>query len=86
MHENLLPIVVYGKPQCAQCAMTERKLKELNLPYRKIDVTVDENAYNTVMAMGYQQAPVVVVPFDWQADASHWSGFNPGYLESIAPR
>jgi len=74
---------MYGKPSCVQCDATERYLKSHHIPYRKIDVTQDESALQKIKDMGYQQAPVVMVPFDWECEARHWSGFQPDLLKSL---
>lgn len=81
---NHLPVVVYSKPGCVQCDATERWLKQHKVPYRKVDVTEDEAALEMVKNMGYQQVPVVVVPFDYPTAAGHhWSGFQPDKLKAI---
>lgn len=86
-YENLLPIVVYSKKPCVQCDATYRKLNDLKLPYITIRVDEDEVALQKIKDMGYQQAPVVILPFDWVSDdGQHWSGFQPALLESIRPR
>lgn len=68
-------LTVYGKPRCVQCDATERYLKSKGREHIKIDVTKDEDAYNVVLALGYQQVPVVIA-----SDGNHWSGFDPDRL------
>nr|DAS92268.1 MAG TPA: glutaredoxin-like protein [Caudoviricetes sp.] len=72
-------ITVYSKPNCPQCTATYRKLKSLNLPYKSVDVTQDADALAFIRALGYQQAPVVIVS-DKNAMV-HWSGFRPDLLK-----
>lgn len=83
-YTNHLPIVVYSKPSCVQCNATYRALDATGIPYKVVDLTRDENAYHYVTSMGYQQAPVVVVPMDYEVGGgTHWSGFDPDKIASI---
>jgi glutaredoxin-like protein NrdH len=73
-------INVYSKPNCQQCTATYRKLKALGLPFNSIDVTEDADALAIIRALGYQQAPVVVVR-EGEEMKEHWSGFRPDLLK-----
>ena len=73
-------INVYSKPRCPQCTATYRKLKALGLPFNSIDVTEDADALAFIRALGYQQAPVVVVR-EGGGIKKHWSGFRPDLLK-----
>lgn len=65
-------ITVYSKPACVQCKATIRHLDKLDVNYKVIDITVDDDARSYIMEdLGYVQAPVVV------AGTDHWSGFRP---------
>lgn len=75
-------IIVYSKPNCPQCIATYRKLKALGLPFNSFDVTEDAAAAAFVQALGYSQAPVVVVrEGEDQHLKEHWSGFRPDLLK-----
>ena len=75
-------ITVYSKPNCLQCTATYRKLKALGLPFNSIDVTEDAAALAFIRALGYQQAPVVVVREGKDEKMKeHWSGFRPDLLK-----
>lgn len=76
-------ITVYSKPNCPQCTATYRKLKSLGLPHDSIDVTEDAEALAFIRALGYQQAPVVVVR-EGEEVKKHWSGFRPDLLKKEA--
>ena len=76
-HEGELSITVYSKPDCMQCDATYRALNKHGLEYEVIDITQDEEALQTVKALGYQQAPVVFVNGD------HWSGFRPDKIKAL---
>ena len=71
-------IIVYSKPACIQCTATTREMDRKGISYNVVDMTKDEEALNTVMGMGYRQAPVVVAGDD------HWSGFRPDKIGSLA--
>lgn len=71
-------VTVYTKPACVQCRATYRALDNKRIAYRTVDITVDAEAREYVMALGYQQAPVVV------AGKQHWSGFRPDRIGALA--
>lgn len=73
-----MTVTLYGKPNCVQCSATERALTNAGIVYDKIDVTQDEVAYDFVVGLGYQQAPVV-----YAGQENHWSGFRPEKIESL---
>ena len=75
-------INVYSKPRCPQCTATYRKLKSLGLLFKSFDVTEDAAALAFIRALGYQQAPVVVVrEGEDEHIKKHWSGFRPDLLK-----
>jgi glutaredoxin-like protein NrdH len=73
-----MAITVYSKPACVQCTATYRALDKQGIEYEIFDVSVDEKALETVKALGYLQAPVVVT------DDDHWSGFRPDKIATLA--
>ncbi|WP_205877053.1 redoxin NrdH [Mycobacterium camsae] len=73
-----MSITVYSKPACVQCVATYKALDKQGIDYRKVDITLDPEARDYVMALGYLQAPVVV------ADNAHWSGFRPDRIKALA--
>lgn len=73
-----MAITVYTKPACVQCNMTYKALDKAGLEYEVVDISQDDEARDYVMALGYLQAPVVVVGDD------HWSGFRPERIKSLA--
>lgn len=72
------PVVVYTKPACHQCVATERALAKNGIPHDVVDLSVDEEAHQRVLALGYLSAPVVV------AGDQHWSGFRPDRISGLA--
>jgi glutaredoxin-like protein NrdH len=73
-----MSITVYSKPACVQCTATQKALDKQGLAYEKVDITLDSEARDYVMALGYLQAPVVVAGDD------HWSGFRPDRINALA--
>ncbi|ARC56097.1 Glutaredoxin-like protein NrdH [Frondihabitans sp. 762G35] len=72
-----MAITVYTKPSCVQCTATYRALDNKGIEYEVFDVSVDDKALETVKALGYLQAPVVVT------DEDHWSGFRPDKIAAL---
>lgn len=73
-----MKITVYSKPRCVQCDATIRALNRHGVDYETVDVTVDREALEYIVGLGYQQAPVVM------AGDQHWSGFRPDMIASVA--
>ena len=71
-------ITVYTKPACVQCNATYKALDKQGVAYDIVDITVDTEARDYVMALGYLQAPVVV------AGNEHWSGFRPDRIKALS--
>ena len=73
-----MSITVYTKPACQQCRATTRALDKAGLEYNLVDISLDDEARDYVMALGHLQAPVVEV------DGDHWSGFRPERIRNLA--
>lgn len=71
-------ITVYSKPRCVQCNATYKALDKTGVDYTVIDVTEDTEAFDFIIALGYQQVPVVVT------NDTHWSGFRPDKCKAAA--
>lgn len=71
-------ITLYTKPACVQCTATKRALDKAGLEYNMVDISLDDEARDYVMAMGHLQAPVVV------AGDENWSGFRPDRIRALA--
>lgn len=72
-----MTITVYTKPSCVQCDATKRHLTKLKLKFDTVDITQDQDAFDKVIAMGFQAAPVVVT------DDDAWSGYNPQKINGL---
>jgi glutaredoxin-like protein NrdH len=73
-----LSVVIYTLPSCVQCDTTKRMMQKINVSYREVDLSENEDAYQMVKALGYSAAPVVFAGDD------HWSGFRPDRIQSLA--
>ena len=73
-----MSITVYTKPACVQCNATKKAMDRAGLEYDLVDISMDDEARDYVMALGYVQAPVVV------AGSEHWSGFRPERVKALA--
>lgn len=71
-------LTVYSTPGCVQCNATYKKLDQRGIPYDVVDVSKDEDAAARVKALGYTQAPVVVL-----GCGRHWSGYRPDLLNEL---
>jgi glutaredoxin-like protein NrdH len=70
-------ITVYTKPPCPQCNATQRALNRQGIDYQVVDISLDTEARDYVMALGYLQAPVVV------AGSERWAGFRPDRIAGL---
>lgn len=71
-------VTVYSKPACVQCTATYRALDRQGVNYEVIDISIDEDALQTVKGLGYMQLPVVV------AGPDHWAGFRPDKISALS--
>ncbi|WVT76062.1 glutaredoxin-like protein NrdH (plasmid) [Sinorhizobium chiapasense] len=71
-------VTVYSKPACVQCTATYRALDRQGVSYEVIDISVDQDALETVKGLGYMQLPVVV------AGPEHWAGFRPDKISTLS--
>lgn len=70
-------VTVYSKPSCVQCNATYRALNKKGVEYDVVDVSEDEKALAHILALGYQQVPVVETPTE------HWSGYRPDNIGRV---
>lgn len=73
-----MSITLYTKPACVQCNATKKALDRAGLEYSTVDFSMDDEARDYVMALGYVQAPVV------EANGEHWSGFRPDRIKALS--
>ena len=73
-----MSVIVYSKPACVQCTASYRALDNAKVNYTVVDLSEEPAALETIKALGYLQAPVVV------AGEDHWSGFRPDKIKALA--
>ena len=71
-------VTVYTKPGCVQCRATLRAFERAGVTFASVDITIDVQARDFVMSLGYLQAPVVV------SGTTHWGGFRPDRIAALA--
>lgn len=77
-----MKVTLYSKAECQGCRLTETKLKENGIVYRKVRVDQDPEALAYVQDLGYSSAPVVAVDFGDGAEL-HWSGYRPDHVKRL---
>jgi len=79
-------ITVYTQPNCQPCKATKRWLDKRDIQFQETDVTKPENANDAeaIRALGFKEAPVVIVSTgDPETDLMR-SGFIPDNLTKYA--
>ena len=81
-----MSVTVY-KPQCVQCGATIKALDKAGLAYELVDLTIDTDARDYIMALGHLQAPVMALGH-FQApvivtETDHWAGFRPDRIKNL---
>lgn len=54
-----MTVTLYSKPDCWPCRQAERVLNQSNVPFVKVDVTEDEEAYQRLVRNGFMSTPVI---------------------------
>lgn len=72
-------ITVYTKNNCMPCKMTKRKLQELGVNYKEINVDENLEALEYLMECGFRSLPVVFL----DDEPIITGGFAPNILETI---
>lgn len=73
-------ITVYTKNNCMPCKMTKRKLQELGVNYKEINVDENLEALEYLMECGFRSLPVV---FNSNGAPMVTGGYAPNILETI---
>ena len=73
-------ITVYTKNNCASCTFTKRKLQELGVNYKEINVDENLEALEYLMECGFRSLPVV---FNSNGAPMVTGGYAPNILETI---
>lgn len=71
-------VVIFTKPNCVQCAATERRLQKAGVEYTAIDLSANPDLIEALRSRGFTAAPVVQGP-----DGDMYAGYNPDRLKAI---
>jgi len=81
-----MTLTVYSQPNCQPCKATKRWLDRRGITYQEVDVTTSPKDAEAIRALGFKEAPVVIVSSgDPELDLM-WSGFDPNNLAKYATR
>ena len=73
-------ITLYSQPHCQPCKATKRWLDKRSIHYQEVDVTTSPEDAEAIRALGFTQAPVVIVSTGDPETDLMWSGFHPDNL------
>lgn len=79
-----MTVELYSKPGCNPCRMTKKHFAASGIEFAEFDVTVNDDARDVVLGLGYLSAPVVVVRDESGNVSDAWSGFNPDKVAALA--
>lgn len=71
-------IKVYSKPNCMQCEMSKRYLKDKGIEFKEINVFTDTDSLEMLRSAGLTQMPVVMAD-----DHEPITGFRPNELAKL---
>lgn len=74
-------VTVLTKPDCIQCDFTKSHLANQGIDFDVVDITVDADARQKAIDLGYFSAPVVIV--EAYGEVAHWSGFKPDRIKAL---
>mgnify|MGYP001950022107 CR=1 FL=1 len=86
--ESMPTVTVYSLPedQCRACWGNSKWLTSKGIPFEKVYINEDEEAYRYVTEeLGFRSAPVVVVR-DGDRIIDKWDGFMVTKIEALAKR
>lgn len=79
-----MTVELFSKNGCVQCNASERALKKFGVDYAKTNMSQDMEAFDYVINLGFQAAPVILVKDDEGNITDSWSGFNPDKIAELA--
>ena len=81
--DRLLPVNVYGRPGCQQCATTTRKLDKAGVPYTYINIDEDSVSAAVVDIYATKNPGPKSLPLVTVGD-HYWFGFRLEHLSRLA--
>jgi glutaredoxin-like protein NrdH len=76
----LRTVTVYSQPHCQPCKATKRWLNKNEVPFTEVDITTSPDDAEAIRALGFKEAPVVIVSTGDPETDLMWSGFIPDNL------
>jgi glutaredoxin-like protein NrdH len=76
----LRTVTVYSQPHCQPCKATKRWLDKHQVAFTEVDVTTSPDDAEAIRALGFKEAPVVIVSTGDPETDLMWSGFIPDNL------
>jgi glutaredoxin-like protein NrdH len=73
-------VTIYTQPRCQPCKATKRWLDKRDITYTEVDITTSPADAAALKALGFQEAPVVIVSTGDPETDLMWSGFDPNNL------
>lgn len=78
----MLKAIIFSTPNCSQCTATETMLKSKNVPFEKVDLTVEHEIADDLREQGFRGLPVVKATNEKTGKEYTWQGFNPVQLQA----
>lgn len=72
---------VFSTPNCMGCRGTKRRLDELGVSYREVDLAEHPDEAKRLRELGFSSAPVVEVQLEDGVD--RWDGYRPDRLNAL---
>ena len=73
-------ITVYTQPYCQPCKATKRWLDKRDIPYTEVDISTSPDDAKAILALGFKEAPVIIVSTGDPETDIMWSSFHPDNL------
>lgn len=73
-----MTVTVLSKDGCNPCRMTKIAFEKYGISYEDVNIADNDEAFQVVKDLGYQQVPVVLVGDD------SWSGYRIDRIKELA--
>ena len=73
-------ITVYTQIHCQPCKATKRWLDKRDIPYTEVDISTSPDDAKAIIALGFKEAPVIIVSTGDPETDIMWSSFHPDNL------
>jgi glutaredoxin-like protein NrdH len=73
-------ITIYTQHNCQPCKATKRWLDKRDIPYTEVDISTSPDDAKAIIALGFKEAPVIIVSTGDPETDIMWSSFHPDNL------